>query len=60
MTWVFLALCVGLLVYEGVAVYTKRDGDTISEIVWYLSARPLVPFLFGLLMGHFFWPRGGP
>lgn len=55
MEWVFAALCLGLLVYEGVALYSKRDGDTISEMTWYLSKRPLVPFAMGFLMGHFFW-----
>jgi len=55
MTYIFIALVMALLAYEGVTLFNSRDGDTISEIIWYLSKRPLVPFLFGLLMGHFFW-----
>ncbi len=46
-----------LFVYEGYAIATTASGDTISEVVWRISERPLVPFAFGLLMGHFFWPR---
>jgi hypothetical protein len=31
-------------------------GLTISEKVWTVTVHhPLVPFLFGMLMGHFFW-----
>ncbi len=56
--WVFLGLVGGLLVYEFATLANKRPGDTISEIVWDATAhRPLVPFAFGLLMGHFFWQR---
>ena len=29
---------------------------TISEIIWHLCIKhPMVPFAFGVLMGHFFW-----
>ena len=55
MTYIFIALIISLFVYEGITLFNKSSGDTISEIIWYLSKRPLVPFLFGLLMGHFFW-----
>jgi hypothetical protein len=37
----------------------ELDHATISEMVWNMSnATPLVPFLFGGLMGHFFFPKG--
>jgi hypothetical protein len=33
-------------------------GGTLSEMVWAASAASsLVPFGFGLLMGHWFWPK---
>ncbi len=51
----FYLLCFALLLYEFVALFYRPSGDTISEIIWGLSARPVVPFAFGLLMGHFFW-----
>lgn len=59
MSWVFAGLCVALLVYEAFALGTRAPGDTISEIVWRLSQRPLIPFVFGMLMGHFFWQKVG-
>lgn len=56
---VFLILVLSLFVYEIVALILGahgHTGDTISEIIWNVTAkRPLIPFAFGLLMGHFFW-----
>lgn len=53
-----LALLALLLGYEGLALGNATPGDTISEVIWELSDRwPVVPLAFGLLMGHFFWPR---
>jgi hypothetical protein len=62
----FLALCVAMLVYEGIALW-ENAGNTISEIIWRASTyHPIVPFAMGFLMGHFFfgstsfykWMRG--
>ena len=58
MRWVLLALTSALLGYEGMALWTTTKGDTISEVVWRLSEQyPILPFLGGVLAGHFFWPR---
>ena len=57
MKWIFAIICLALLTYEGFALFNRQSGDTISEIFWHLSQRPLVPFLFGLLCGHFFWQK---
>jgi len=55
---VFLGLVAGLVIYEVVALADQKDGDTISEIVWEgTTNRPILPFAFGVLMGHFFWQR---
>ena len=49
-----------LLLYEGWTLINGTPNDTISESVWALAQRySLVPFLVGLLCGHWFWPRGG-
>lgn len=33
-------------------------GGTISEVVLgFARNHPVVPFAFGVLMGHFFWPQ---
>lgn len=42
-------------VYEFYALKTDEPGDTISEIFWSYSKRPLVPFALGMLVGHFVW-----
>lgn len=55
---VFLGLVGAMLAYEVYALRTECEGDTISEIIWATTTkRPLLPFAFGLLMGHFFWQR---
>ena len=57
MRYAFWVLTAGLLVYEAWAVFNREVGDTISEIIWGLAKRPIVPFVFGLVMGHLFWQR---
>lgn len=57
-TRIFLGLVGGLCVYELVTLANKCEGDTISEIVWATTTkRPILPFAFGCVMGHFFWQR---
>jgi len=41
-----LVLC-ALLAYEGWTLVNQYEGDTISEIIWAFSKRPMVPFIFG-------------
>jgi len=41
------AFCVVLLAVEAWAFFNPYANDTISEVVWALSERPLVPLLFG-------------
>lgn len=43
------------LLYEGYTLVNGEKQDTISERVWRVSKRPMVPFLAGALMAHFFW-----
>lgn len=59
--WVWLGwVLLGLLI-EGYAVWTRTQGDTLSETIWDLTRRyPLVAFTLGFLMGHFFWQRALP
>ena len=55
---VFVALVL-LLGWEAWTLANSGAGDTISEIVWNATnATPLVPFLVGGLMGHWFFPKG--
>jgi hypothetical protein len=51
-----LALAVLASLWEAWTLLNKRPADTISETVWRAVARrPIVPFLLGMLMGHFVW-----
>ncbi len=50
-----------LLTYEAYALLNKVGGDTSSEFIWAASNKyPMVPFLFGLVVGHFFWTERCP
>ena len=54
----WLVAIVGLLIYEGYTLGNSIPGDTLSEAVWAAShAYPLLPFLAGVVCGHFFWQR---
>lgn len=44
-----------LLIYEGWTLINRTPNDTISETVWRANKWPLVPFLIGVLCGHWFW-----
>jgi hypothetical protein len=37
--------------YEGWTLINRFPEDTLSESVWRLAARPMVPYLFGMAMG---------
>lgn len=54
---IFLGILAAALIYELVAILNASSGDTISELVWTASQRPLLPFAVGVLCGHFFWQR---
>jgi hypothetical protein len=54
---IFYLLVGGMMCYEIIAVADKDEGNTISEIFWGLGKKPIIPFLFGLCAGHFFWQR---
>lgn len=57
---ILLALAGGIGAYEVWALTTKEKGDTISEITWDVTSEyPLVPFLAGVVVGHFWWQSVG-
>jgi len=43
----FALVCV-LMAIEVWTLVNKHQGDTLSETIWALNARPLVPFLFAV------------
>lgn len=54
---VVIGTIVLLGIYEVWTLVNHTPNDTISETVWKGSKRPLIPFLAGMLMGHWFWTR---
>lgn len=56
---VVMVATVALLGWEAWTLVNAHPGDTISEAIWNVSnSTPLVPFTFGGLMGHWFFPKG--
>lgn len=56
--WILLAITLCLIGYDAYLCANREENDTISEVITNSSKRYLlVPFLFGLLMGHFFWSQ---
>lgn len=56
--WVIFAAVLLIFVYDAWAVMQKPKRSTVSKIVTLSSKKYLlIPFLLGLLMGHFFWSQ---
>lgn len=55
-TWAIAGVALALGLWD---LYARRyPGGTLSEVLLSSArAAPLVPFLFGVLMGHLFWPQ---
>lgn len=49
--WQLAVLATLYLIYEGWTLINRYREDTLSESVWRLSARPMVPWLFGTANG---------
>jgi cytochrome b subunit of formate dehydrogenase len=46
-----------LVIYDAYAEY-KNNDYTISSIIGHAALKnPIIPLLFGILMGHFFWSQ---
>lgn len=56
-SWGIIASIVALLGLEIWTLLNDEPNDTISEVINTKSKKWLfIPFLFGFLMGHWFWP----
>lgn len=56
--WVIVAVVVVLIGWDIYAFKAADPDGTISEVILGAAKRhTIVPFLFGVLMGHFFWPQ---
>lgn len=58
-TIVLLLLCAaGLIGWDIYAAANSIKGDTISEVLLSSSINhPILPFAFGIIFGHLFWPQ---
>lgn len=53
---VIVGLVGAAVIYESYTLVNKVKNDTISDRVWPTVAhRPLIPFLLGMVLGHFVW-----
>jgi hypothetical protein len=58
MTLSFWAVCSAVLLYELVALNNAVDEDTITAIIRKNTEKhPMIPFVAGVIMGHFFWDK---
>lgn len=61
LTWVLIGAVIALFAYEFIAAANNApswDPLTISQLIWRGSAvGPALPFVFGVLMGHLFFPH---
>jgi hypothetical protein len=57
MTGIVILATIGLLLaYDVVVMYRLGEKQSISSVITEASLkRPIIPFLFGLVMGHWFW-----
>lgn len=52
--WLIIATALIWLIVEIYVIYVKKQ--TISNAMYdYAKNMPIVPFIIGLLMGHWFW-----
>lgn len=58
--WILVLTAVVWAVYDFIPFFNPTRGDTISEVMLYYALRLFsLPFAFGVLCGHFFFPRDG-
>jgi hypothetical protein len=56
--WIVIAALLLLVGYDAWACRDRKHRETISGMVTKASEQYLlIPLLFGLLMGHFFWSQ---
>ena len=53
--WVLLGITLVLVAFDVWAVNNSIEGDTLTYYIRWVSQHSIVPFAFGVLMGHLFW-----
>ena len=55
---ILVAFVAVLIAWDVYVALTPEDGDTISEVTLsFAQLHPVLPFVFGVVMGHLFWPQ---
>lgn len=54
-----VALLTGIALWDVFLLKDGVPGNTISSVVRWLAVCPAIPYAFGLLFGHLFWPKPG-
>lgn len=55
-SYIILGATALLIAYDVYVAVNDTRGDTISELVTKHSLkRPIIPFAFGVIIGHWFW-----
>jgi hypothetical protein len=54
---ILIACALLLIGWDIYVAVNKDDGDTISEVLLWVGKHPVIPFAFGVVMGHLFWPQ---
>lgn len=56
--YVLLSFIIGVIVYDIYVLATRGYAATASWMIFQAAKNyPIVPFLFGVLMGHCLWPN---
>jgi hypothetical protein len=54
---ILVAVALILIAWDVYVAVNAEEGDTISEVLLFVSRHPVLPFVFGVLAGHLFWPQ---
>lgn len=54
---ILIAAALLLIGWDVYVAANKDSGDTISEVLLWVSKHPVLPFALGVVMGHLFWPQ---
>lgn len=52
---IIVFVTIALILYDIVVAFFEPRGDTITQVIQKYSQKyPVIPFVFGFLMGHFY------
>ena len=55
---ILVGTAIVLALWDVFAAAQPVSGDTISEVIWAVSAKhPIIPMAIGVICGHLFWQK---